>query len=151
MSSQDQMYFEDVEIGDELGPIERVADPEMIKAFMEVSNRRGPSVFNDPDTAKKAGWEAPVTPGHMLMAFISQLLSRWFGQVWIRDIDLILRRPLLVNQQVRVTGIVTDKSLIDGRGHVECDVILYNADGERTSTGKASVTVPLKNPGDRDS
>lgn len=151
MNGQDQMYFEDVEVGDELGPLERVADSEAIKAFMEVSDRRGPSVFNDPATARKAGWEAPVTPGHMLMAFISQLLSRWLGQVWIRDIDLILRRPLLVNQKVTVTGVVTDKSLVDGQGHVECDVILYNADGERTSTGRASVTVPLKSPGGSDS
>ena len=41
MSDRGQMYFEDVDIGDELGPLERVADSEAIKAFIRVEVNYG--------------------------------------------------------------------------------------------------------------
>ena len=69
-------YYEDVDVGDDIGPIERAIDHGQVVEFVKAwTNDTKPTRFNDPETAANEGLAGPIVPGMMTMAFISRLLT----------------------------------------------------------------------------
>ncbi len=140
-----ELFYEDVEIGEEIGPLEKVITDEQVLLFVQVWGRGNrPSRFTDPEVAKKEGLPGTIVPGAMNMAFLSQLLTDWSPNVTLKKLDVVIRQSVLHNSPYHLKGIVTDKSIVDGESRLEVDVFLESPEGERPVGGKAVITLPLK-------
>ena len=140
-----QLYYDDVDIGDDIGPIEKTISSEQVQRFMTVwgpGQRMGKSRFNDAEVAKSEGLAGPIVPGTLNIAVLSQLITDWSPTVTLRRIDVVFRQSVLQNVPFHVRGVVTDKTDLDGEPVVECDVFMENIEGERLVGGKALVALP---------
>ena len=133
--------FEDVELGDEIGPLETEATDDRVLAFCEVWDNSTPSRFTDLDAAKSAGLTGTIVPGIMAMAIITRLLTDWAGPESIRDLDVVFRQPVPHHQPLSISATITDTRREDGENLVECDVMLTGPQGERYVGGKAVVSL----------
>ena len=139
------LYYEDVEIGDDIGPVRRTVTDEQVREFVRIWVPEGhKSRFTQDETARDHGQPAPIVPGAMSMAVVSQMLSGWSSTVTLRKVDVIFRQMVLHNTPLNVGGVVTDKRLADGAAHVECDVFIDAVEGNRLVMGQAVVTLPLR-------
>lgn len=138
--------FEDVHLGETIGPVEHTFTLEAVKAFCTLWGQPGESRFTSSDVARREGLPGPIVPGIMSMAVLSRLLTDWANGGELASLDVIFRQPVPHHQPLRMVGMVTDTRAEGSRGLVEADVFLERADGERLVTGKALVALPLRRP-----
>ena len=138
------LCFEDVDLGDEIGPLETVATDDGVVSFCRVWGNRGPNRFTDREIAEKVGLPGPIVPGIMAMAMMTRLLTSWAGPSSVKDLDVVFRQPVPHHQPLTISGTVTDTRQEDGENLVECDVMMTGAQGERYVGGKAVVALPSK-------
>ena len=144
MGSRD-VYFEDVEIGDEIGPLHRVVTDAQVEDFVRVwAAQRDPSRFTDSDVARREGLAGPMVPGAMSVAMLGQLVTGWSKTVTLRKIDAIFRQIVLHNVELRLAAVVTDKAVVEGNHQVECDVTIENAEGGILVMGRATASLPSR-------
>ena len=134
--------FNDVELGDQIGPLETEATDEGVISFCRVWDNPMPNRFTDPESAKRVGLPGPIVPGIMAMAIITRLLTDWAGPECLKDLDVVFRQPVPHNQPLTVSATITDTRQEDGENLVECDVMLTGSQGERYVGGKAVVALP---------
>ena len=71
-----ELYYEDVEIGDDIGPQERVVNVDQVRRFLSVrGGTPGPSRFTSDEHAKSEGLAGAIVPGAMNITILSQLLT----------------------------------------------------------------------------
>ena len=73
-----QVYFEDLEPGDEVGPLPKTPTREQIREYASLSTLSQGRFSSDED-AKGEGLQGMIVPGNMSMSFLSQLLTDWAG------------------------------------------------------------------------
>ena len=134
-------YFEDIELGDEIGPVEKVATDEAVADFCDVWGAPGPNRFTNLEAANKSGMSGTIVPGIMTMAMMAQLLTDWGGPGSIKDLDLVFRQPVPHNRPLILAATITDLREEDGENLVECDILMTGPDGERYVGGKAVVAL----------
>ncbi len=134
--------FNDVELGDQIGPLETEATDEGVISFCRVWDNPMPNRFTDPESAKRVGLPGPIVPGIMAMAIITRLLTDWAGPESLKDLDVVFRQPVPHNQPLTVSATITDTRREDGENLVECDVMLTGSQGERYVGGKAIIALP---------
>ena len=134
-------YFDDVELGDEIGPVEIVATDDGVASFCEIWEPPKPNRFTDLQTAKDSGLPGTIVPGVMAMAMMAQLLTGWAGPNAIRDLDLVFRQPIPHNSPLALTATITDLRHEEGDNLIECDILMTGTKGERYVGGKAVVAL----------
>ena len=137
-------YFEDVDLGDQIGPVETIATDEGVASFCDVWSPPTPNRFTDVETARQSGMEGPIVPGIMAMAMMAQLLTDWAGPDSIRDLDVVFRQPVPHNQPLTLEATITDLREENGLNVAECDILMLGAKGERHVGGKAIVSLPSR-------
>ena len=143
--AEKELHFEDVEVGDDLGPVERTITDEQVQAFVEIwGAESGPSRFTSEEVAKGEGLPGMIVPGAMNVGVLSQLLTGWSSSVSLKMLDLMFRQMVRHNVPMQLKGIVTDKNVVDGEPQVECDVWMEGPDGTRLVMGKAIVVLPTR-------
>ncbi len=142
-------YFEDVELGDEIGPTERVVGDGEVEAFCRLWGNETPNRFTDQELAEKSGLVGPIIPGIMSMALMAQLLTSWAGTEALKDLDLVFRQPVPHNKPLKISATVTDTSQADGVNLVTCDILMTGAEGERYVGGTAMVALPSRSLEDK--
>jgi acyl dehydratase len=138
-----ELYYEDVDLGDELGPLERHPTLDTVRTFCELWGNSGPNRFVDPEIAQRLGQPGPIVPGVMSVALMSQLFTQWGPPQILKKIDVVFRQPVL-HAPVKVVALVTDKREEDGENLVECDIHLTNLDGDRLVGGKVILSLPTR-------
>ena len=144
MTPGNRPYFEDIELGSEIGPRELVATDENVATFCRLWGNPMPNRFTDPAIAEKSGLPGPIVPGVMSMAIMSQALTDWAGPESLKDLDLVFRQPVPHNQPLLISATVTDTRQDDGENLVECDVLMTGTAGERYVGGTALIALPSK-------
>jgi len=141
------LYFEDVEVGDDLGPVERVVTNAQVSGFVKGwALETVPDRFTSSDVASKEGLPGPIVPGAISVAMMAQLLSAWSATVIFRKLDVVFRQLVLHNVPLHLKGVVIDKSVVRGEGRLDCDVCIEDPDGARLVIGKATVALPQRGP-----
>jgi hypothetical protein len=139
------LYYEDVDIGDEIGPLERTVSREQVEAFLHIRGATpGPSRFTDDAQARKERLPGAIVPGGMNIAMASQLLTGWSPTVNLKRLEVVFRRGVPHNTPIEIKGIVTDKHIVDDEACVECDVMIENEDGAFHVIGNATVVLPRR-------
>lgn len=143
MSSE--LYYEDVEIGDDISPMERVVDRDRVVRFLRIRNDvSDPKRFTDDAYARKIGLPGAIVPGGINIAMVSQLLTSWSPMVTLRKLDVVLRQVVPQNRSLLIKGIVTDKNVVRGEHHLACDVFMENEEGTLLVSGQATVVLPRR-------
>ena len=142
MADRSSALFDDIEMGDEIGPIELVATDENVSTFCELWGNPMPNRFTSQEVAEAAGLPGPIVPGVMSMAIMSQALTDWAGPEALRDLDLVFRQPVPHNKPLLISATVTDTRQEDGENLIECDVLMTGTAGERYVGGTALITLP---------
>ena len=141
MKQMAPLYFEDVNLGDEVGPLQKTPTDDAVRAFCELWANTGPNRFVDPEVAKRAGQPGTTVPGIMSVALMSQLFTSWGPPEALKKIDVIFRQ-IVLHEPVKISALVTDKRVEEGENLVECDIHLSRQDGERLVGGKVIVALP---------
>ena len=137
-------YFEDVEPGETIGPLETVASDEGVISFCQVWDSSMPNRFTDQAIAEKANLPGPIVPGIMSMGIMARLLTDWAGPDGLKDLDLVFRQPVPHNKTLTITATITDTRREGGENLVECDILMTGTEGERYVGGTAIVSLPSK-------
>ncbi len=143
--SADGVYYDDVDLGDEVGPVERVVSDDQVIEFTQVWGREeGPTRFTSREKAQSEGLPEAIVPGAMNIAIMSQLITAWSATVRLVKLDVVFRSPVLHNRPLTLRGMITDKDVVDGDPQIECDVTMENEEGTPHVIGKATVSLPIR-------
>lgn len=142
------LYYEDVELGDELPIKDMTITTEEVLAFLHVwqGRRRNAftSRFSNEEIAKAEGLRGAMVPGAMTMSLTGKLVSDWAGVDAFHQLDVVFRGNIIHGDQLQFGGVITDKEMRDGTPWIEVDVYAEDGDGNRPVTGKAVVFLPSR-------
>lgn len=142
------LYYEDVELGDEIPEVEMQITHDEVMAFLHVWRgpdwNEGGNRFSDPEAAKREGLRGPMVPGSMTMALTGKMVSSWCGSEAFHQLDVVFRGNIIHEDKLRFQGVITDKEMRDGQPWVEVDVFAEDEAGNRPVTGKAVVLLPVR-------
>ena len=143
--NSEYLYFEDVELGDDIGPITKIVNDEQVLEFVSLRNPDPtPSRFTSEESAKEEGLPGAIVPGAMNIALMSQILTGWSPSVCMKKIDVVFRQMVPHNQPLSLTGIITDKDESGETTDLECDIVMENSEGVKLVIGHAEFALPKK-------
>jgi acyl dehydratase len=135
------LYFEDIEEGDEITPIDLFLSKDNVRQYAKTANMYV-ARFTDDEAARAEGLPGMIAPGVQSMGLLARMISDWNPGAVIRRIGTTFRSPVMPDRNVHLRGAVTQK--LDADHTAECDIWLENDDGERWVVGTATVSLPTK-------
>jgi len=143
--SETEIYYEDLELGDEIGPMRREVTDEQVRQFVSIWGQSDrPSRFTSAEVAKSEGLPNAIVPGAMNIALMSQLITGWSQTVVLQKLDVVFRGVVPHHRPLTFKGLVTDKDLVDGVPRLEVDIVMENEEGTPLVIGKATVSIPAR-------
>jgi acyl dehydratase len=135
--------FEEIVIGDTLGPLEIVVTKDQCRTFAKVSGfGEVAGRFTDEEAAKKEGLPGIILPGNMSLALLSKLVTDWIGtgNARVTRMSTTYRVPVQPDHKIMLHGFITHTTPAERTAEV--DVWIENEEGERLVTGTATVEFP---------
>lgn len=146
----DQVFGDDIEIGDEVGPLVKSPDLAQVQAFVAAWRRPEGAFlarFTDQAAASRDGFNSPIVPGPLSLAFLSQLLTDWAGpRGRLRSLEVNYRRPTRHGEELKCVGLVVDKREAGEEAVIRLDVYIEDPRGDRPTQGVAEVVLPAAAP-----
>lgn len=150
-----QLYWEDIEVGTEIGPLPKVATTRMLVQWAGASGDFVPLHYDDA-FARAQGFPGVIVHGALKRQWLVQLVSSWLGDsgtlkkfsCQYRTVDF--PRPMKTltepgdGDSWLCKGKVTKKYMQESVHFAECDVWVENGNSEITVQGKASVILPSR-------
>ena len=123
---------------DTLPPVERRITQEQLVQYADASGDHNP-LHLDEEFARGTSYGRTIAHGMLVLALVSELMTRSFGGAWLRGgrLKTRFRAPVFPGDTVRATG--TLKTSDDNSATYE--VAVTNQNGENVITGDASVAL----------
>ena len=138
-----QVYFEDVEPGDQIGPLVKQPGTEETRAFAELSRLSGRFVSSD--GARQEGADRMLVSSWQSMGYLAQLITDWMGEKgFLSKYNVFFRRRVEPDDRLECQAVITDTQTKGERGVVTLDAFIVNQRGERPLQATVEVTLPLK-------
>jgi acyl dehydratase len=137
------VYFEDVDIGDEITPLAMNPTRETIAAYVKacgITEKR----FTDEAYARSLGMDGIIAPGNMGLAYLSRMLNDWAQGAMLRKLEVRFRGFVKPGDQLTCKGLVVEKHARGRANSIECDVFIENENGDRPVAGSATVELPTR-------
>ncbi len=142
-----QIHFDDVELGDEIGPLVKEPTREQIREYVNLGAERM-GRFTSDEAAQGEGLRGIIVPGNMSMSFLAQLITDWAGHYGrMTKLEVNFRRMVEPGDRLECKAMVTDMQLADDKALVTLDAYIENQKGERPIQGIAEVLLPKKRVG----
>ena len=143
----EQVYFEDVNEGDEVPKLVKNCSTQQLVQWAAGSGDFY-QIHYDKDFAQSTGLKDIIVHGALKHAFLGQLLHDWAGaQGAIKKFGCQYRGMDDSKQEIVCRGVVTKKYQEGSQNIVELDVWTENPEGKKTTPGEATVTLPSRNGG----
>ncbi len=140
----DQVYFEDVNVGDEIPKLVKNCTTQQLVMWAAGSGDMYP-IHYDKDFAAGNGLPGVIVHGALKNAFLGQLLHDWIGDKGqIKKYGCQYRGMDVPGQEITCRGVITNKTQEDGKNLVELDIWTEIPSGEKTTPGKATVILPSR-------
>ena len=138
-----QPYFEDVEPGDEIGPLVKQPTREEVSAFAEVSHLGGR--FTSEEAALGEGYDRWIVSAWQSMGYLAQVITNWMGPKGsLSKFQVLFRRVVVPGDRLECRAVVTDVLTRDNRHIVLLDAFMENQRGEHPIQGTAEVVLPSR-------
>jgi acyl dehydratase len=139
-----RVYFEDVQVGDELpplvkGPIQQI----QLTRYAGASGDFNP-IHQDDEFAKAAGMGGVFAHGMLSMGFVAQAVTDWAGAGTVRKIGVRFTALVRLKDTVTCKGRVLTKSSKHDVHTVDLEIWAETQKGEKVVTGKATVALPSR-------
>jgi acyl dehydratase len=129
-----------MEVGQALPPVQKEVTFENMRLFSMWSNR---NIHTDWEVATKGGFPAPIAQGLMSHAYLCEMLTRFFGENWLKGgkIEVKFIRYTLPGDVVKAMGVIKERIEEGAAVRFNCDVWCESSSGEKTVIGTASAVV----------
>ena len=136
------LYLEDISDGMDIPTIKKNPTTQQLVKYAGASGDFY-QIHYDMDYAKNNGLPGVILHGALKNAFLAQLLPDWIGPVGtLNKLEVQYRGMDLPGVPVYAKGNVKE---ISSNGTINCEIWLEKEDGEKTTVGKAVITLPSKN------
>ena len=140
----EQVYWDEVKEGTELPPVVKNPTTQQLVKYAGASGDYY-QIHYDKDFAKNNDLENVILHGALKNAFLGHLVTKWMGPDGdLKRLACQYRGMDIPGTPVTAKGVVTRKYQEQGANLVDCEIWLENKDGERTTPGSATVTLPLR-------
>jgi hydroxyacyl-ACP dehydratase HTD2-like protein with hotdog domain len=138
-----QLYFDDVEIGNQVPAGEAVIDPRQL-FFFSAATYNGHRIHYDAEWARTVeGYPGIIVHGPLQSAIMARTLTDWAGpRGRLVRIAVSHRASALPGQHLRFEATVTGKREAYGACLVDLEIWETNDAGERLMPGSATVSLP---------
>jgi acyl dehydratase len=138
------VYFEDVEVGQQVPAFERETDFMNWNRYAAV-NDEFVYLHMDDSVAAAAGQGEAFGMGNLRWAYVMNALQDWIGdEAEVRDLSMQFRAINKKHDTLTTQAVVTDKKVEEGENRVYLDVNVVNQDAVRGAPGKAIVVLPSR-------
>jgi hypothetical protein len=150
-----QLYWEDVNEGDEVTPLPKIATTQMLVRWAGASGDFNPLHWDEAFAATQ-GVGKPIVHGALKRQWLVNLMTDWMGpegtlrhfSCQYRTMDYPRAMKTMAapvdGESWTCKGKIT-KKYVEGDEHlVDCDIGVENGKGEVTTPGKATVALPSK-------
>ena len=138
------VYYEDVEIGQEIPAFVRETDFMNWNRYAAV-NEEFVYIHMDDEAGKAAGQGAAFGMGNLRWAYVLNALRAWIGdEAEVRELSMQFRAVNHKHDTLRTSAIVTDKKQENGENLVVLEVNVLNQKDEKTAPGRAVVALPSR-------
>jgi acyl dehydratase len=139
-----QIYFEEVEVGSEIGPLEKNPTTQQLVKYAGASGDFY-QIHYDKDFALANKLPGVILHGALKNGFLGHLMTDFAGdQGWLKKLSVQYRGMDVPGARILCKGRVT-KKYVQGDDHmVDCEIWLENAKGEKTTPGSATVVLPSR-------
>jgi acyl dehydratase len=122
--------------------------PSFIKQ-MKVENMGQPLMAGDNPIhwddayAKKAGLPAPIATGMMSTAYLSQMLTEYFGLDWVKGgrLSFSFIKPVFVEDTLTCRGWIKERAGEGSKANLTLEVWVENQHGEKVTVGEAALSI----------
>lgn len=140
----DQVYFEDLNVGDEITKLVKNCTTQQLVMWAAGSGDMYP-IHYDKDFAAGNGLPGVIVHGALKNAFLGQMLHDWVGEKGdIKKYGCQYRGMDIPGQDITCRGVITNKLQEGGQNLVELDIWTEKPDGDKTTPGKATVILPSR-------
>jgi acyl dehydratase len=139
------LYFEDVNVGDEIPAWSRQTDFMNWNRYAAVNDEFVPFHMDDAAGRAAKNEQGAFGMGNLRYAYIVNALQDWLGDEGeIREVGCQYRAINQKGDLLTVTGRVTARTVEDGENRVRLDVNVVNQNGMATCPGHAVVILPSR-------
>jgi acyl dehydratase len=136
-------YFEDVQVDEEIAPVEKLPTEDMAVEFFGRDNPTNPA-FSDAEAGRRMGIGGALVPGNLKLAWMTQFVSDWAGTDGrVLSLRAVFRRPDVAHRPLVLAGRIVDKREEEGRKIVELEVVTL-AEGEPSVRSSVQVELPSR-------
>ncbi len=140
----EQVYYEDVMVDSELPPLVKQPTTRQLVMWAGASGDYY-AIHYDKDFAQSKGLPGVIVHGQLVASFLGQLITDWIGdQGSLKKLTCNYRGMNFPNETITCQGKVSKKYIENGEHYIECNIWAENTKGEKTVTGRTTVTLPTR-------
>ncbi len=126
-----------IAIGHTLPTLVKEVGQRKIDAYSTVRAR---SIHTDEAWARAKGFRAPLAQGMMSTAYVSEMMTAFLGEGFVRGgtLSMSFIQPVYAGDRLTIHGEVKEKRAEGAATRVVVEVWCENQEGERTAAGTAS-------------
>jgi acyl dehydratase len=138
------VYFEDVEVGQEIPAFVRQTNLMHWNRFAAVNDEFVP-IHMDDEAGRAAGQAGAFGMGNLRWSYLLNALREWAGdEVDIRELDVQFRAINNKDDVLSTRAVITEKKQENGEHLVVLEVDVVNQNDEKTTPGRAVVALPSR-------
>ena len=139
-----KVYYDDVQVGDTI--------PKLVKppvSHLQLVRYAGASgdfnpLHTDPKFGELIGTGGIIAHGMLIMGFVGQMLSDYFGPTVLRKFDVRFKGMTRIDDVITCTGTITEKHEVDNEGRITGKVRATDQNGDVKITGTFVVALPRR-------
>lgn len=137
-----QLSYKDINAGDAVAPLVKEPSPKQLVVWAGAVGDYTP-IHYDQEYARSRGLKGIIVHGQLVGAFLGQMLTDWVGEKGaLKKLSCSYKGMNYPGEAITCKGEVTKKYEKDGDYCLDCKVWAENPGGEKTATGRATVTLP---------
>lgn len=135
-----RLDLEKITVGWELAPIRKHVTQEKINTYISSAEDCNP-IHVDPEFGKRSPYGSTIAPGYQVIAYISEMMTRDFGEKWIVGgvMDVRLLKAVLPEDTLTIGGKIREMQK-EQVNVITCDVWVMNQRDDKVIAGYTEVT-----------
>jgi acyl dehydratase len=138
------VFWEDLNEGSSLPVLVKYPTTRQLAQYAGASGDFN-EIHYDKDFAQSSGLEGQILHGALKNAFLGELMTEWMGPLGtLKRLSCQYRGMDFPGRPITAKGTVVRKYQLNGQYLVDCTIWLENAEGQRTTPGSATVSIPYR-------